>query len=71
MSLSSNKRIAASFYTLQLVIAESLKSEFFEEWATAKNSRAAIEAADFYDAAVKEYECKAEVVHKELRKLFS
>ena len=71
MSLYSEKRIAASFYTLQLVILESLKSEFFDDWATAKNSSAAVEAADFYDKAVKEYEHRTDVAHKKLRELFS
>lgn len=71
MSLYSEKRIAASFYTLQLVILESLKSDFFDDWATAKNSSAAVEAADFYDKAVKDYEHRADVAHKKLRELFS
>lgn len=70
MSLYSEKRIAASFYTLQLVILESLKRDFFDDWAIAKNSSDAIKTADFYDKAVKEYEHKVDVAHKELRRLF-
>ncbi len=60
-------RLAARFYMTQVVILETLKEDFFDCWAIAKNISEASEDADFFDRQVSFYAAMENSALKMLR----